>query len=201
MVDLKLEIVVLPVSDVDRTKAFFNGIGFRENADFSGEGGFRVVQVTPPGSTASIIFGNRVTDAVPGSTRGVYLVVDDIVAAQKELATRGADVSEVFHDAGGVFHHAGTEARLPGPDPQRQSYGSFATFTDPDGNMFVLQEVTRRLPGRVEHAIYRSAAELEHALRDAAAAHGRHEQEIGREDPDWPAWYAAYMAKAAGMQA
>ncbi|WP_327001682.1 glyoxalase [Dactylosporangium sp. NBC_01737] len=201
MLDLKLEIVVLPVSDVDRAKAFFNRIGFRENADFSGEGGFRVVQVTPPGSTASIIFGSRVTDAVPGSTRGVYLVVDDIVAAQKELATRGADVSEVFHDAGGVFHHAGTEARLPGPDPQRQSYGSFATFTDPDGNMFVLQEVTRRLPGRVEHAIYRSAAELEHALRDAAAAHGRHEQEIGREDPDWPAWYAAYMAKAAGMEA
>lgn len=199
MVDLKLEIVVLPVSDVDRTKEFFGRIGFRENADFSGDGGFRVVQVTPPGSTASIIFGSRVTDAVPGSSRGVYLVVDDIVAAQKELATRGVDVSEVFHDAGGVFHHAGTEGRLPGPEPQRQSYGSFASFTDPDGNLFVLQEVTRRLPGRVEHAIYRSAAELEHALRDAAAAHGRHEQELGREDPDWPAWYAAYMAKAAGL--
>ena len=199
MVDLKLEIVVLPVSDVDRTKEFFGRIGFRENADFSGDGGFRVVQVTPPGSTASIIFGSRVTDAVPGSSRGVYLVVDDVVAAQKELATRGVDVSEVFHDAGGVFHHAGTEGRLPGPEPQRQSYGSFASFTDPDGNLFVLQEVTRRLPGRVEHAIYRSAAELEHALRDAAAAHGRHEQELGREDPDWPAWYAAYMAKAAGL--
>ena len=201
MQDLKIEIVVLPVSDVDRAKEFFTGIGFRENADFSGEGGFRVVQVTPPGSTASIIFGSRVTDAVPGSTRGVYLIVDDVVAAQKDLATRGVDVSEVFHDAGGVFHHAGTEGRLPGPDPERSSYSSFASFTDPDGNLFVLQEVTRRLPGRVEHAIYHSAAELEHALRDAAAAHGRHEQEIGREDPDWPTWYAAYMAKAAGLGA
>jgi catechol 2,3-dioxygenase-like lactoylglutathione lyase family enzyme len=201
MEDLKLEIVVLPVSDVDRTKEFFTRIGFRENADFSGEGGFRVVQVTPPGSTASIIFGSRVTDAAPGSMRGVYLVVDDVVRAQKDLATRGVDVSEVFHDAGGVFHHAGTEGRLPGPDPERRSYASFASFTDPDGNMFVLQEVTRRLPGRVEHAIYRSAAELEHALREAAAAHGRHEKETGREDPDWPTWYAAYMAKAAGLGA
>jgi catechol 2,3-dioxygenase-like lactoylglutathione lyase family enzyme len=201
MLDLKLEIVVLPVSDVDRAKEFFTRAGFQENADFPGDGGFRVVQFTPPGSTASIIFGSRVTDAAPGSSQGVYLVVDDIVAAQKDLATRGVDVSEVFHDAGGVFHHAGTEGRLPGPDPQRQSYASFATFTDPDGNRFVLQEVTRRLPGRVGHAIYRSAADLEHALRDAAAAHGRHEQEIGREDPDWPAWYAAYMMRAAGVGA
>ena len=202
MLDLKLEIVVLPVSDVDRSKEFFTRAGFRQDADFSGEGGFRVVQVTPPGSTASIIFGSRVTDAAPGSARsGVYLVVDDVVAAQKDLSTRGIDVSEVFHDAGGVFHHAGTEGRVPGPDPQRQSYGSFASFTDPAGHLVMLQEVTRRLPGRVGHAIYHSVGELEQALRDAAAAHGRHEQEIGREDPDWPAWYAAYMAKAAGLPA
>lgn len=200
MVDLKIEIVVLPVSDVDRAKAFYRGLGFREDADFPGEDGFRVVQVTPPGSTTSIIFGDRVTDAAPGSSRGVHLVVDDVVAAQKELATRGVDVSEVFHDAGGVFHHGGTEARVPGPDPQRQSYASFASFTDPDGNLFVLQEVTRRLPGRVDHAIYGSVGELEQALRDAAAAHGRHEQELGRPDENWPAWYAAYMAEAAGIR-
>ena len=128
----------------------------------------------------------------------MYLVVDDVVAAQKELATRGANVSEVFHDAGGVFHHAGTEGRLPGPEPERKSYGSFASFTDPDGNLFMLQEVTRRLPGRVEHVIYRSAGEVEQALREAAAAHGRHERELGHADANWPAWYAAYMTKAAG---
>jgi catechol 2,3-dioxygenase-like lactoylglutathione lyase family enzyme len=200
MMDLKLEIVVLPVSDVDRAKAFFQRLGFRQDADFTGEDGFRVVQVTPPGSTASIIFGDRVTDEAPGSARGVHLVVDDVIAAQKDLATRGVDVSEVFHDAGGVFHHGGTEARRPGPDPQRQSYASFASFTDPDGNLFTLQEVTRRLPGRVDHAIYGSVGELEHALRDAAAAHGRHEEELGRADENWPAWYAAHMASAAGLK-
>ncbi|MET7426726.1 VOC family protein [Dactylosporangium sp. NPDC005555] len=200
MVDLKIELVVLPVADVDRAKAFYRGIGFREDADFSGEGGFRVVQVTPPGSTTSIIFGDRVTDAAPGSARGVHMVVDDVIAAQKELATRGVEVSEVFHDAGGVFHHAGTEARVPGPDPQRRSYASFASFTDPDGNLFVLQEITRRLPGRVDHAIYGSVGELEQALRDAAAAHGRHEQELGRADENWPAWYARHMAEAAGLK-
>lgn len=200
MVDMKLEIVVLPVSDVDRAKRFYLGIGCREDADFTGADEFRVVQVTPPGSATSIIFGDRVTDAEPGSVRGVHLVVDDVVAAQKELATRGVDVSEVFHDAGGVFHHAGTEARAPGPDPRRQSYASFASFTDPDGNEFVLQEITRRLPGRVDHANFGSVAELEHALREAAAAHGRHEQELGRADENWPAWYATYMAEAAGLR-
>ncbi|NUT99896.1 MAG: glyoxalase [Saccharothrix sp.] len=199
MVDFKLEVVVVPVSDVDRAKAFYTGIGFREDVDFSGPDGFRVVHLTPPGSTASIIIGSGVTDAAPGSERGVHLVVDDVVAARDELAAAGVAVSEVFHDAGGVFHHAGTTARVAGPHPDRQSYGSFASFTDPDGNTFVLQEVTQRRPGRISHVVYRSAAELEAALRDAATAHGEHERELGAPDPDWPSWYADHMARAAGL--
>jgi catechol 2,3-dioxygenase-like lactoylglutathione lyase family enzyme len=200
-VDFKLEIVVLPVADVDRSKEFFKGIGFREDVDHVGEQGFRVVHFTPPGSTASIIIGSGVTDAAPGSDQSVRLVVDDVVAAREELVSRGVDVSEVFHDAGGVFHHAGAKDRVPGPHPERQSYGSFASFTDPDGNLFVLQEVTERRPGRISHVVHSSVAELEQALRDAAAAHGKHEEEIGEADPDWPAWYAAHMAEAAGLTA
>jgi catechol 2,3-dioxygenase-like lactoylglutathione lyase family enzyme len=199
MVDFKIEIVVLPVSDVDRAKAFYTGIGFREDVDFSGPDGFRVVHLTPPGSAASIIIGSGVTDAEPGSECGVHLVVDDVVAARAELAAAGAPVSEVFHDAGGVFHHAGTTARVDGPHPARQSYGSFVSFTDPDGNTFVLQEVTTRRPGRISHVVYRSAADLELALRDAEAAHAQYEAELGHADKDWPVWYADHMARAAGL--
>ncbi|WP_343230740.1 VOC family protein [Yinghuangia seranimata] len=197
--DFKIELVVVPVSDVDRAKEFYTRIGFREDVDFSGPGGFRVVHLTPPGSAASIIIGSGVTDAAPGSGHGVHLVVDDVVAARAALAAAGAEVGEVFHDAGGVFHHAGTADRVAGPHPARQSYGSFAAFADPDGNTFVLQEVTTRRPGRISHVVYRSVAELESALRDAALAHGEYESELGHEDADWPTWYAAHMARAAGL--
>ncbi|MER5642397.1 VOC family protein [Kitasatospora sp. NPDC002227] len=197
--EFKIEVVVVPVSDVDRAKEFYTRIGFREDVDFAGPSGFRVVHLTPPGSAVSLVIGSGVTDAAPGSERGVHLVVDDILAARAELTAAGAEVSEVFHDAGGVFHHAGTTARVPGPHPTRQSYGSFASFADPDGNTFVLQEVTARRPGRISHAVYRSAEELEQALRDAARAHHTYEVELGRPDPDWPLWYAAHMARAAGL--
>jgi catechol 2,3-dioxygenase-like lactoylglutathione lyase family enzyme len=146
--DLKLEIVVLPVTDVDRAKAIYESLGFRLDADVRGDDGFRVVQLTPPGSPASIIFGNGVTASTLGSTQGIYLVVDDIIAACEYLAARGVDVAEVYHDAGGVFEHAGTAHRLTGPDPNRTSYASFASFCDPDGNGWVLQEITERLCGR-----------------------------------------------------
>ena len=144
MTDMKLEVVVIPVSDVDRAKDFYQGLGWRLDADFATSADFRVVQVTPPGSTASVIFGTGVTSAAPGSVRDLQLVVTDIEAARDELAGAGVDVSEVFHDAGGVFHHAGTEARVPGPAPDRASYGSFASFSDPDGNGWILQEVPSR---------------------------------------------------------
>jgi catechol 2,3-dioxygenase-like lactoylglutathione lyase family enzyme len=147
--DMRLEIVVLPVSDLDRAKQFYVGLGWRLDADFVVDDDFRVVQLTPPGSPCSIIFGTGVTDAAPGSAGGLYLVVDDIEAARAELVGHGAQVSDVFHDADGVFHHAGTTARVPGPDPERRSYCSFASFSDPDGNGWLLQEVTTRLPGRV----------------------------------------------------
>jgi catechol 2,3-dioxygenase-like lactoylglutathione lyase family enzyme len=147
--DMRLEIVVLPVSDLDRAKQFYVGLGWRLDADFVVDDDFRVVQLTPPGSPCSIIFGTGVTDAAPGSAGGLYLVVDDIEAARAELVGHGAQVSDVFHDADGVFHHAGTMARVPGPDPERRSYCSFASFSDPDGNGWLLQEVTTRLPGRV----------------------------------------------------
>lgn len=146
--DMKLEVVVLPVSDVDRAKAFYVDLGWRLDADFSGDAGFRVVQLTPPGSACSIIFGSGLTSAVPGSTDGLQLVVNDIATAREELSARGVRVSEVFHDAGGVFHHAGLESRVAGPAPEGKSYGSFASFSDPDGNGWYIQEVTTRLPGR-----------------------------------------------------
>lgn len=146
--DMKFEVAVLPVADVDRAKHFYKTLGWREDADFIGENDFRVVQLTPPGSAASVIFGTGVTAAAPGSAQGLHLVVADIEAARAELAGHGVRISEVFHDAGGVFHHAGTEARVSGPDPDRRSYASFVSFTDPDGNGWVLQEITTRLPGR-----------------------------------------------------
>jgi len=147
-VDMKLEIVVAPVTDVDRAKNFYGGLGWREDADLATSGDFRVVQFTPPGSACSVIFGSGLTSAAPGSTQGLQLTVADIDEARAELLSKGAEVSEVFHDEGGVFHHAGTEARLPGPDPDRTSYGSFASFSDPDGNGWLIQEITTRLPGR-----------------------------------------------------
>jgi catechol 2,3-dioxygenase-like lactoylglutathione lyase family enzyme len=147
-VDLRLEVVVIPVSDVDRSLAFYRGLGWRLDADVSPEEEFRVVQVTPPGSPCSVIFGTGVTSADPGSARGLHLVTPDVVTAREELVRCGAAVSEVFHDAGGVFHHAGRTARVSGPDPDRTSYASFASFEDPDGNEWVLQEITVRLPGR-----------------------------------------------------
>jgi catechol 2,3-dioxygenase-like lactoylglutathione lyase family enzyme len=203
--DMKLEVVVVPVADVDRAKDFYMALGWREDADFAAGADFRVVQLTPPGSACSIIFGTGITSAAPGSAQSLDLAVTDIEAARADLADRGADVSEVFHDEGGVFHHAGTRGRVAGLAPDRKSYGSFSSFSDPDGNGWLLQEVTTRLPGRVTPApaAYDSAADLAEALRRAAAAHGKHEAETGQADPDWPDWYAQYMvdersAEAAG---
>ncbi|GLZ48850.1 glyoxalase [Actinomycetospora sp. NBRC 106375] len=198
--DIRLELVVLPVSDVDRAADFYTGLGFRKDLDHAGAEGFRIVHLTPPGSPASIVIGDGVTDAVPGSARGIHLVVEDIVAMRKELVARGVDASEIFHDAGGLFHHAGMIDRVAGPHPDRRSYGSFLSFEDPDGNGFVVQEVTDRIPGRIDAVVYRSADDVERALRNAAIAHGRHEAEIGHEDPQWPAWYAAHMTRAAGLE-
>jgi catechol 2,3-dioxygenase-like lactoylglutathione lyase family enzyme len=146
--DMKLEVVVLPVTDVDRAEHFYKSMGWRLDADLMTAEDFRVVQVTPPGSSASIIFGRGITSAEPGSVDALQLVVDDIEAARNELAEAGVEVSEVFHDAGGIFHHAGTEARVPGHNPERASYGSYVSFADPDGNGWIVQEVTQRLPGR-----------------------------------------------------
>ncbi|MGI8335725.1 VOC family protein [Actinomadura scrupuli] len=148
IMDMKLEVLVIPVSDVDRAKAFYEQLGFRLDADFPVGDGFRVVQVTPPGSEASIIFGDGVSAAVPGSAQGLHLIVTDIEAARAELVARGADVGEIWHDADGVFHHAGTASRVAGPHPDRADYGSFASFEDPDGNGWILQEVVTRAPGR-----------------------------------------------------
>ncbi len=200
--DMKLEVVVLPVADVDRAKDFYKALGWREDADFATGPDFRVVQLTPPGSPCSVIFGTGLTSAAPGSADGPQLVVDDIEAARGELANGGADVSEVFHDAGGVFHHAGSTERVAGPSSDRQSYGSWVSFRDPDGNIFFVQEVTKRLPGRVTGApaAYDSAADLAAALRRAAAAHGKHEEETGQADPDWPDWYAQYMVVEQNVQ-
>lgn len=148
VVDYKLEVLVIPVGDVDRAKAFYKGLGWREDADLATGDDFRVLQMTPPGSPSSIIFGKGITSAAPGSAQDMMLVVDDIEAARTDLAGHGAQVSGVFHDAGGIFHHAGTRARVDGPAPERQSYGSFLSFEDPDGNGWIVQEVTSRLPGR-----------------------------------------------------
>src|SRR4051794_29453892 len=149
-VDMKLEVVVIPVADVDRAKRFYGGLGWRLDADVATGEAFRVVQFTPPGSPCSIIFGTGVTSAVPGSAQGLHLIVSDIEAARAQLVARGVEVSELFHDVGGVFHHGGEEGRLSGPDAARRSYASFASFSDPDGNSWLFQEVTVRLPGRVD---------------------------------------------------
>jgi catechol 2,3-dioxygenase-like lactoylglutathione lyase family enzyme len=199
--DMKLEVVVIPVRDVDRAKAFYTGLGWRLDADVATDESFRVVQLTPPGSPAAVIFGTSVTAQEPGSAQGLHLVVSDIEAARDELKRQGAEPSEVFHDAGGVFHHGGTDARVPGPDPKRSSYSSFLSFTDPDGNGWILQEITNRLPGRLDPSVtqFSSASDLAAALRRAAAAHGEHEARTGAADANWPDWYASYLvAEQAG---
>jgi catechol 2,3-dioxygenase-like lactoylglutathione lyase family enzyme len=145
---MRLEVVVVPVSDVDRARRFYEMLGWRLDADYSAGDGFRVVQLTPPASECSVIFGSGITSAEPGSADSLVLAVYDIDAAREQLIGQGVDVSEVFHDAGGVFHHAGTEARSAGPDPQGRSYASWASFSDPDGNSWLLQEIKTRLPGR-----------------------------------------------------
>jgi len=197
-IDLKLEVVVIPVSDVERAKAFYEGLGWRLDADFPFENGFRVVQFTPPGSGCSLQFGTKMTSAVPGSAQGLYLIVSDIEAARNELAARGAEVSEVFHPGtpGAQFQPDGS-GRVSGPAADHATYSSFATFSDPDGNGWLLQEVTTRLPGRIDAAetAFASTPDLASALRRAAAAHGEHEKRIGKHDDNWPDWYAEYMVR------
>jgi len=203
-VDLKFEAVVIPVSDVDRAKEFYGNLRWRLDADFRFDNGFRVVQYTPPGSGSSIQFGTNITSAAPGSAQGLYLIVSDIEAARLELVDRGIAVSEVFHAGtpGAQFQPNGTSGRINGPAPDHASYRSFATFSDPDGNGWLLQEVTTRLPGRIDatETAFSSAADLASAFRRAAAAHGEHEKRTGQPDPNWPDWYAAYMvAEQAGV--
>jgi catechol 2,3-dioxygenase-like lactoylglutathione lyase family enzyme len=197
LVDLKLEAVVVPVADVDRSKAFYEGLGWRLDADFGFDNGFRVVQFTPPGSPASVQFGINITTAEPGSAKGLYLVVSDIQAARDQLAARGVDASEVFHPEtpGAQFQPDPTSGRVDGAADDRASYGSFAAFNDPDGNGWLLQEVTTRLPGRIDAAAtsYASKNDLVQALIRAATAHGEHEELTGEYDEQWPVWYAAYM--------
>src|SRR3954447_3628802 len=201
-VDMKFEVVVIPVSDVDRAKEFYTKLGWRLDAEFSSGQDFRVIQFTPPGAGCSIIFGKNVTAAVPGSAQGLYLIVSDIEAARKELLGRGIQVSEVFHGASGVY--AGAEEpclfgrhRVSGADTEQGSYRSFALFRDPDGNGWLFQEVTTRLPGRIDAATtsFASASDLASALRRAAAAHGQQEARIGQADKNWPDWYAEYMVR------
>jgi catechol 2,3-dioxygenase-like lactoylglutathione lyase family enzyme len=202
-VDLKLEVVVIPVSDVNRAKKFYGNLGWRLDADFPFDNGFRVVQFTPPGSGCSIQFGTNVTTAAPGSARGLYLIVSDIQAARDQLAAIGVKVSEVFHPAipGAQFQPDSAGGRVAGPAPDHATYRSFATFSDPDGNGWLLQEITTRLPGRVDPAAtsFASASDLASAFRRAEAAHGEHEKRLGQRDANWADWYAEYMvAEQAG---
>jgi catechol 2,3-dioxygenase-like lactoylglutathione lyase family enzyme len=191
--DLRLEVVIIPVSDVDRSKQFYEGLGWRLDADIAQGDDFRIVQFTPPGSGCSIGFGKGVTPVAPGSAKGLELIVSDIVAARGELAGRGVDVSEVYH--GSPFSLAG---RISGPDPERGSYKSYAAFEDPDGNLWLLQEITVRLPGRIDsgQTSFVSGADLASAMRRASVAHGEHEKRNGGEyDVNWPDWYAEYMVR------
>ena len=209
-VDMKLEIVVIPVSDVDRAKEFYGGkLGWRLDGDFVHGDDWRGIQFTPPASGCSVIFGKNITAAAPGSVQGLYLIVSDIEAARKELLSRGIQISEVFHGGNGMY--SGTDEpylfgriRVKGPDPDHGSYRSFASFRDPDGNSWLLQEITTRLPGRIDSATttFASANDLASALRRAEAAHGEHEKRMGgQRDENWPAWYAEYMvAEQAGTE-
>jgi catechol 2,3-dioxygenase-like lactoylglutathione lyase family enzyme len=198
-VDMKLEVIVIPVSDADRAKEFYSRLGWRLDADVT-RAGFRLVQLTPPGSGCSIQFGVNLTSAAPGSVQDLYLVVSDLAAARDRLIKAGVEVGEVFHCAPGAncrFHGADPASRISGPAPGHGTYGSFATFSDPDGNGWLFQEVTTRLPGRIDPATtsYGSASDLAGALRRAAAAHGEHEKRIGQADANWPGWYAEYMVR------
>ncbi|MDL2410488.1 VOC family protein [Rhizobium calliandrae] len=203
VVDTKLEVIVIPVSDVDRAKRFYADLGWRLDADFSEGNDYRVIQFTPPGSGCSVIFGKNVTAAAPGSAQGLYLIVSDIRAARDELLRRDIAVSEVFHPSDGMY--AGTDEpylfgrlRVSGPDSEQRSYRSFASFSDPDGNGWLFQEITTRLPGRVDtnETKFTSVGDLASALRRAAAAHGEHEKRNGGQyDENWPDWYAKYMAR------
>jgi catechol 2,3-dioxygenase-like lactoylglutathione lyase family enzyme len=209
-VDMKFEIVVIPVSDVDRAKEFYGRLGWRLDGDFVHSDDWRGIQFTPPGSGCSVIFGKNITAAAPGSAQGLYLIVSDIEAARKELLGRGIQISEAFHGGNGVY--SGTDEpylfgriRVKGPDPEHGSYRSFASFRDPDGNGWLLQEITTRLPGRIDSATttFASANDLASALRRAEAAHGEHEKNMlgGQRDENWPEWYAAYMvAERAGTE-
>ena len=187
--DVKLEVVVIPVSDVERAKRFYGGLGWRLDADIA-RGTFRLVQFTPPGSSCSIQFGTGLTRSAAGCTQSIYLVVSDIEAARSELIARGVEVSE-------VFHRGGPTGRLSGPDPARASYASFVSFADPDGNSWLVQEVTVRLPGRVNADVtkFTSPTELAGALRRAEAAHGEHEKRTGQRDANWADWYAEYIVR------
>lgn len=206
--DMKFEIVVLPVSDADRAKEFYSRLGWRLDADFASGEDYRVIQFTPPGSGCSIIFGKNVTAATPGTVQGLYLIVSDIAAARAELLGHGVEISEIFHSEANVY--TGTDKpflfgskRVIGPDPAGASYRSFASFNDPDGNGWLLQEITSRLPGRLDPATttFSSASDLTAALRRASEAHGRHEARIGQPDPNWPEWYAEYMVREqAGLE-
>jgi catechol 2,3-dioxygenase-like lactoylglutathione lyase family enzyme len=206
-VDMKFEIVVIPVSDVDRAKEFYAKLGWRLDADYDNGKDFRIIQFTPPGSGCSVIFGKNVTPAAPGSAQGLYLIVSDVQAARKNLLDRGVQISEVFHNDG---VYAGTDepflfgrVRVSGQDPEHRSYRSFASFRDPDGNGWLFQEITTRLPGRIDPAAttYASANDLANAMRRASMAHGEHEKRIGAADPNWPDWYAGYMvAEQAGTE-
>jgi catechol 2,3-dioxygenase-like lactoylglutathione lyase family enzyme len=187
---LRLEVITLPVADADRAKRFYGGLGWRLDADIVAGTAVRIVQFTPPGSPCSIQFGRGLTVAVPGSAQRLYLVVADVAAARADLIARGADVGE-------VFHLGGPAGRQSGPDPARTSYASFASFNDPDGNSWLLQEVTVRLPGRVDtdHTTFGSAGQLAAALRRAEAAHAQHEKRTGQRDENWPDWYADYIVR------
>jgi len=199
-VDTKFEIVVIPVSDVDRAKEFYARLGWRLDADYDNGSDFRVIQFTPTGSGCSVIFGRNVTGAAPGSAQGLYLIVSDIAAARAEFLRRGVEVSEVFHGEG-VYSgpdepYLFGRVRVSGPDSEHRSYRSFASFHDPDGNGWLFQEITTRLPGRVAgEAKYGSSSDLSQALMRAAAAHGEHEKRIGQHDDNWPDWYAEYMLR------
>jgi catechol 2,3-dioxygenase-like lactoylglutathione lyase family enzyme len=186
-VDLKLEVIDLPVSDVDRAKRFYERLGWRLDADFAAGEDWRVVQLTPPGSPCSIMFGKGITTAEPGSVQGTFLIVDDIEAARGELVGHGVDVSEVFHFAGGL-HVVGTEGRVPGPDPEGKSYSSWASFSDPDGNGWLLQEIKTRLPGR---GLSMDVGTLTELLREAEKRHGNYEATAPKHH--WSGWYAAYI--------
>jgi catechol 2,3-dioxygenase-like lactoylglutathione lyase family enzyme len=199
-VDLKLEVVTIPVSDVGRAKTFYESLGWRLDADFRTSDD-HVVQFTAPGSQCSIHFGTNLTTAVPGSAQGMLLIVSDIQAARAELVRRGVEVSEVFHFGG--WNRIDPRGRLSGPAPDRRTYASFASFSDADGNGWLLQEITTRLPGRIDPGAisFGSAGDLASAFRRAEAAHGEHEKRTGQRDANWPDWYASYMvAEQAGTE-